>query len=470
MEAAAAAEEKVLVALPAAGEEKVFIALPAEFKAGQSTLSWALSHFGGGGGATVVITHVHAPPQMIPMGVRFHASKLSREQVSIFRRIERERVDKLLDEYVRQCSKMKVKCEKLVFEKEDVGAGLVELIALHGVTKLVISAAADRQYSRKMNKPMSRTAREIMHRADPLCKIWFVCKGQLICTRHKEVEIAAAATPLLLLPAPDHSALQLSPLQEEDEVEPELGFYDVLKEACVAAEDLMKRAVNESSRRQKADEEVVSALQKAKDYQELFLDEVRKRQALEGALARANREILQLRQTKEPFKSQQETTTDGLQKEMMETLILERRDMNDGFGTARQQSETQKVHAQLQLDRDSGARELQALLDQGKLTAFSPSSVIDSPYAEDCTPSYFLCPILQEVMRDPQVAADGVTYEGDAIRGWLDAGREVSPVTRQRLAHRELVPNLALRAAIQDYTMRRRSSTESIDSHAAAAL
>lgn len=43
---------------------------------------------------------------------------------------------------------IQVKCEKLIFEKEDVVAGLVELIVLHKVTKLIISGAADRQYSR----------------------------------------------------------------------------------------------------------------------------------------------------------------------------------------------------------------------------------------------------------------------------------------------------------------------------------
>lgn len=42
------------------------------------------------------------------VGVKFHSSKLSPEQVKLFRRIEHERVDKQLDGYVRQCSKMKV--------------------------------------------------------------------------------------------------------------------------------------------------------------------------------------------------------------------------------------------------------------------------------------------------------------------------------------------------------------------------
>ena len=42
------------------------------------------------------------------VGVKFHSSKLSPEQVKLFRRIEREKVNKQLDSYVHQCSRMKV--------------------------------------------------------------------------------------------------------------------------------------------------------------------------------------------------------------------------------------------------------------------------------------------------------------------------------------------------------------------------
>ncbi|GLU00688.1 hypothetical protein SLE2022_180360 [Rubroshorea leprosula] len=66
-------------------------------------------------------------------------------------------------------------------------------------------------------------------------------------------------------------------------------------------------------------------------------------------------------------------------------------------------------------------------------------------------PSYFICPIFQEIMQDPQVAADGFTYEAEALRGWLDSGNDTSPMTSLPLSHSELIPNLALRSAIKEW-------------------
>ncbi|XP_078169822.1 U-box domain-containing protein 57-like isoform X2 [Carex rostrata] len=66
-------------------------------------------------------------------------------------------------------------------------------------------------------------------------------------------------------------------------------------------------------------------------------------------------------------------------------------------------------------------------------------------------PSYFMCPIFQEVMKDPHLAADGYTYEAEAINGWLDGGHETSPMTNLPLEHLELTPNRALRSAIQEW-------------------
>ncbi|KMT05256.1 hypothetical protein BVRB_7g173960 [Beta vulgaris subsp. vulgaris] len=70
---------------------------------------------------------------------------------------------------------------------------------------------------------------------------------------------------------------------------------------------------------------------------------------------------------------------------------------------------------------------------------------------ERSMPSFFLCPIRQDIMCDPQVAADGFTYEGEAIREWLENGRETSPMTNLRLDHLHLTPNISLRLSIHEW-------------------
>ncbi|KAF7140236.1 hypothetical protein RHSIM_Rhsim06G0041400 [Rhododendron simsii] len=67
------------------------------------------------------------------------------------------------------------------------------------------------------------------------------------------------------------------------------------------------------------------------------------------------------------------------------------------------------------------------------------------------SPPYFICPILQDIMVDPHVAADGYTYELEAVRGWLDGGHNTSPMTNLQLPHCNIVPNHSLRSAIQEW-------------------
>lgn len=65
-------------------------------------------------------------------------------------------------------------------------------------------------------------------------------------------------------------------------------------------------------------------------------------------------------------------------------------------------------------------------------------------------PSHYYCPILQEVMDDPHIAADGFTYDHKAIEVWLER-HDISPVTRHTLQHKILTPNHTLHSAIQEW-------------------
>ena len=62
----------------------------------------------------------------------------------------------------------------------------------------------------------------------------------------------------------------------------------------------------------------------------------------------------------------------------------------------------------------------------------------------------YMCPITQEVMSDPVMAADGYTYDRSAITTWLRT-HDSSPMTNARLPHKELTPNHALRSSIMEY-------------------
>jgi F-box/WD-40 domain protein 7 len=54
-----------------------------------------------------------------------------------------------------------------------------------------------------------------------------------------------------------------------------------------------------------------------------------------------------------------------------------------------------------------------------------------------------------ELMSDPVMVATGHTYDRQCIAKWLAQGNRTCPVTGMRLRHLELVPNHALRNAIQ---------------------
>lgn len=76
---------------------------------------------------------------------------------------------------------------------------------------------------------------------------------------------------------------------------------------------------------------------------------------------------------------------------------------------------------------------------------------VEAYLEEDTVPQWLLCPITMEVMSDPVVAADGHTYERDAIAQWLRApGNVRSPVTNQPLPGKVLITNHAMRSQIID--------------------
>ncbi|GAA0141662.1 hypothetical protein LIER_02757 [Lithospermum erythrorhizon] len=66
-------------------------------------------------------------------------------------------------------------------------------------------------------------------------------------------------------------------------------------------------------------------------------------------------------------------------------------------------------------------------------------------------PSYFLCPISLEIMKDPVTVTTGITYDRESIEKWIFQGKNnCCPVTKQILNQDlEITPNITLRRLIQ---------------------
>ncbi|KAM3682238.1 hypothetical protein ACJW31_12G057800 [Castanea mollissima] len=102
------------------------------------------------------------------------------------------------------------------------------------------------------------------------------------------------------------------------------------------------------------------------------------------------------------------------------------------------------------LNRPDLVLEIWPLLEPMKASCVASASCLVSKKLHRI-PSHFMCPIYQEVMTNPQIAADGYTYESEAIRGWFDSGHDTSPMTNLKLEHCKLVPNYALQNAILEW-------------------
>ncbi|WOH06233.1 hypothetical protein DCAR_0625656 [Daucus carota subsp. sativus] len=65
-------------------------------------------------------------------------------------------------------------------------------------------------------------------------------------------------------------------------------------------------------------------------------------------------------------------------------------------------------------------------------------------------PSFFLCPISLEIMKDPVILSTGITYDRMSIENWIFLRKNNNcPVTKQELTDVELTPNHTLRRLLQ---------------------
>ncbi|KAI5081353.1 hypothetical protein GOP47_0004536, partial [Adiantum capillus-veneris] len=94
------------------------------------------------------------------------------------------------------------------------------------------------------------------------------------------------------------------------------------------------------------------------------------------------------------------------------------------------------------------------------ISAYRKMSRKGSLQVQVTVPSFFLCPISLELMRDPVTLSSGQTFDRSSIQQWLDDGHHTCPVTRQPIPDSDLedpIPNHALRRMIQAWCVQNKS-------------
>lgn len=188
-------------------EDKIYVAVGKDLKESQSTLLWALRN---SEGKQICILHVHQPAEKIPiMGTKFRKNQLETHQVATYHEIEKQNMHQLLEKYKQICQKAGVCPELHDIDRSSIEKGIVEFVCDHNVRRLVMGAAADKHFSKKLVDLKSKKAIYVRLQAADSCHIQFICKGNLIFTRPAIVDgVNVSLSSLSLQPNPNSNSSQ----------------------------------------------------------------------------------------------------------------------------------------------------------------------------------------------------------------------------------------------------------------------
>ncbi|CAL5075480.1 unnamed protein product [Urochloa decumbens] len=310
---------------PSLPSEKVYVAVGREAES-RATLLWALHKFAGA--ASFVLLHVYSPPKLLPfMGARIPAAQVGEQELASYKKMELQRVNHSLDQYIHLCAQGKIHAEKLVVESDDVGQGLVELISEHHVTAFVMGAAADMHYTKK--------AIQLSHEEMQECR-------QSSGVTHYSVEKSASLSEMWCVANTWLCNSIGEPQIERTSSDP----FDISGKNNVVLSDTesaRKEAYEEKCRREKAERELFEALQKAQASENSYFREMKQKNELEEKLTTIMEEI-------ESLTVRTDELCAKLQGEREQRVVLEKRGAH-----------SDRIIKDLMLQRDKALRETEAL-------------------------------------------------------------------------------------------------------------
>ncbi|KAJ4897515.1 U-box domain-containing protein 32 [Raphanus sativus] len=164
-------------------DETIFVAVAEDVERSKTTVLWAARNFSG---KKICLLYVHRPARPGPASwtqKKLAGGTFRKHAVKVIERVDKQKVDELMDSYLRLFSETEVQTDKLCIAGQNIEEGIVDLIARHNIKWLVMGAASDKHYSWRMTDLKSKKAIFVCKKAPDSCHIWFLCKGYLIFTR-----------------------------------------------------------------------------------------------------------------------------------------------------------------------------------------------------------------------------------------------------------------------------------------------
>ncbi|CDY37899.1 BnaA06g19180D [Brassica napus] len=163
-------------------DETIFVAVAEDVERSKTTVLWAARNFSG---KKICLLYVHRPARPASWTHKKLAGGTFRKHaVKVIERVDKHKVDELMDSYLHLLSETQVQTDKLCIAGQNIEEGIVDLIARHNIKWLVMGAASDKHYSWRMTDLKSKKAIFVCKKAPDSCHIWFLCKGYLIFTRY----------------------------------------------------------------------------------------------------------------------------------------------------------------------------------------------------------------------------------------------------------------------------------------------
>ncbi|KAJ3683188.1 hypothetical protein LUZ60_013415 [Juncus effusus] len=121
-------------------------------------------------------------------------------------------------------------------------------------------------------------------------------------------------------------------------------------------------------------------------------------------------------------------------KEACESALIEQNFLDEGFGNNNNNNNNSPNILSQQLEKLNDV--------------FHKASEADTPTD---VPDFLCCKITFDIFTDPVITPSGITYERSALLEHLKKVGRFDPITRQPLLEWQLVPNLAIKGAVQAY-------------------